>query len=114
MCQKQFHATPAHVYQNYQAMIRLMVKLRFLLGIARRIAETNGIIGFPPVREMLGQLAAETTMVDALVVAMEVEGPHARRLFHPRRAHALCRAGADPAALPAGDRSRCANWPAAA
>ena len=30
MCQKQFHATPAHVYQNYQAMIRLSVKLRFL------------------------------------------------------------------------------------
>lgn len=74
MCQKQFHATPAHVYQNYQSMIRLTVKLRFLLGIARRIAETNGIIGLPPVREMLGQLAAEAAMVDALVVAMEAKG----------------------------------------
>jgi 4-hydroxyphenylacetate 3-monooxygenase len=74
MCQRQFHATPAHVYQNYQAMIRLVVKLRFLLGIARRIAETNGILAFPPVREMLGQLAAEAAMVDALVVAMEVKG----------------------------------------
>ena len=61
MCQKQFHATPAHVYQNYQAMIRLSVKLRFLIGIAHRIAETNGIIGFPQVREMLGQLAAEVS-----------------------------------------------------
>ena len=74
MCQRQFHATPAHVYQNYQAMIRLSVKMRFLLGIARRIAETNGILAFPPVREMLGQLAAEAAMVDALVVAMEVKG----------------------------------------
>lgn len=74
MCQRQFHATPAHVYQNYQSMIRLSVKLRFLLGIARRIAETNGIIGLPPVREMLGQLAAETAMVDALVIAMEAKG----------------------------------------
>src|SRR6201996_8665462 len=36
MCQKQFHATPAHVYQNYQSMIRLSIKLRFLLGIAHR------------------------------------------------------------------------------
>ena len=36
MCQKQFHATPAHVYQNYQAQIRLRVKLRFLVGVARR------------------------------------------------------------------------------
>src|SRR5450755_1213170 len=26
MCQRQFHATPAHVYQNYQAMVRLAVK----------------------------------------------------------------------------------------
>ena len=67
MCQKQFHATPAHVYQNYQAMIRLSVKVRFLLGIARRITEVNGIVGFPQVRETLGQLAAEAGgMIDAL------------------------------------------------
>src|SRR5262249_3210347 len=74
MCQRQFHATPAHVYQNYQAQIRLMVKMRFLLGIARRIAETNGVIGFPQVKEILGQLAAQSAMVDALVHAMEVKG----------------------------------------
>ena len=35
MCQRQFHATPAHVFQNYQAQIRLMVKMRFLVGIAQ-------------------------------------------------------------------------------
>jgi 4-hydroxyphenylacetate 3-monooxygenase len=74
MCQKQFHATPAHVFQNYQAMIRLTVKLRFLLGLARRVAEMNGILGFPQVRETLGQLAAEVEMLDALVTAMEVKG----------------------------------------
>ena len=32
MCQKQFHATPAHVYQNYQSQVRLMVKMRFWSG----------------------------------------------------------------------------------
>ncbi|TIP66341.1 MAG: 4-hydroxyphenylacetate 3-monooxygenase, partial [Mesorhizobium sp.] len=74
MCQRQFHATPAHVLQNYQAQIRLMVKMRFLVGIARRIAETNGVINFPQVRETLGGLAAQNTMVDALVHAMEVKG----------------------------------------
>ncbi len=74
MCQKQFHATPAHVYQNYQAMIRLTVKLRFLIGLARRIADMNGILAFPQVRETLGQLAAEVEMVDALVCAMESKG----------------------------------------
>jgi 4-hydroxyphenylacetate 3-monooxygenase len=74
MCLKQFHATPAHVYQNYQAQIRLMVKMRFLVGIAKRIAETNGVISFPQVKETLGLLAAQNTMVDALVHAMEVKG----------------------------------------
>jgi 4-hydroxyphenylacetate 3-monooxygenase len=74
MCQRQFHATPAHVYQNYQSQIRLMVKMRFLVGVARRIAETNGLTGFPQVKELLGTLAAQNTMVDALVHSMELKG----------------------------------------
>lgn len=85
MCQKQFHDTPAHVYQNYQAQIRLAVKLRFLLGIARRIADMNGVIGFPQVRETLGQLAAEAGMVDAFVAAMEVKGTQWGNYFVPDR-----------------------------
>jgi 4-hydroxyphenylacetate 3-monooxygenase len=83
MCQRQFHATPTHVYQNYQSMIRLTVKLRFLLGVANRITEVNGVKSFPPVRETLGQLAAEAAMVDALVAAMEVKGRHHGRYFVP-------------------------------
>lgn len=85
MCQKQFHATPAHVYQNYQAMIRLSVKVRFLLGIAKRIAEVNGVIGFPQVRETLGQLAAEGGMIDAMVAAMEAKGTLYNGYFIPDR-----------------------------
>ena len=85
MCQRQFHATPAHVYQNYQAMIRLSVKLRFLVGLARRIAEINGTLGLPQVRESLGQLAADAGMVDALVVAMEAKGAMAGEYFVPDR-----------------------------
>jgi 4-hydroxyphenylacetate 3-monooxygenase len=85
MCQRQFHATPAHVYQNYQAMVRLSVKVRFLAGIARRITEINGTGGFPQVRETLGQLAAEAGMVDALVAAMEAKGQMHGRYFVPDR-----------------------------
>ncbi|MCA1454404.1 4-hydroxyphenylacetate 3-monooxygenase [Bradyrhizobium sp. BRP22] len=85
MCQKQFHVTPAHVYQNYQAMIRLSIKLRFLAGIAHRIAETNGIIGFPQVKETLGQLAAEVSMVEAFMVAMETKGQQRGPYFVPDR-----------------------------
>ncbi len=89
MAAAQWHNAPTHVYQNYQCQIRLMVKLRFLLGLARKIAETNGVIAIPAVREVLGQMSAEATMVEALVEAMEVSGamfgkyymPNPRRLY---------------------------------
>jgi len=95
MCRKQFTDTPAHVYQNYQAMIRLSVKLRFLLGIARRIADMNGIVAIPSVRGTLGELAAQCGMVEAFVYAMEAQGtmhgqyyvPDAHMLYS---AQALC------------------------
>jgi 4-hydroxyphenylacetate 3-monooxygenase len=74
LCARQFHATPAHVYQNYQCQVRLMVKLRFLVGLAHRITEINGTNGFPQVKEMLGQLAAEAGMVEAWVYGMEAKG----------------------------------------
>jgi len=89
MAADQWYATPAHVYQNYQCQIRLMVKLRFLVGLARRIAEANGILQFPPVRETLGQLAAQVAMVEGFVFGMESAGvrhdtywiPNARMLY---------------------------------
>jgi 4-hydroxyphenylacetate 3-monooxygenase len=74
LCARQFHATPAHVYQNYQCQVRLMVKLRFLVGLAHRITEINGTNSFPQVKEMLGQLAAEAGMVEAWVYGMEAKG----------------------------------------
>lgn len=70
----QFHTAPAHVYQNYQAQIRLAVKLRYLTGLARRICETIGTVDFPQVRENLGLLAAQAGMIDGLVHAMEAKG----------------------------------------
>ncbi|MEO5708102.1 MAG: 4-hydroxyphenylacetate 3-hydroxylase N-terminal domain-containing protein [Alteraurantiacibacter sp.] len=85
MCQLQFQGTPAHAYQNYQAMIRLSVKVRFLVGIAHRMTEMNGALNFPQVRETLGQLAAESSMVDALVAAMEAKGSYHGRYFMPDR-----------------------------
>ncbi len=85
MCMKQFQATPAHVHQNYQAQIRLMVKMRFLLGVARRITETNGVTDFPQVRETLGTLAAQCAMVDSLVHAMEIKGTQHGDYFIPDR-----------------------------
>ena len=85
MCQKQFHATPAHVYQNYQCQIRLMVKMRFLLGLAREICIVSGTENFPQVRETLGQLAAEAAMVEAFVMAMEAKGSYFEPFYVPDR-----------------------------
>ena len=83
MAAAQWHSAPTHVYQNYQCQVRLTVKMRFLLGIARKIAETNGIIGIPAVREALGQMAAEVSMVEGLLEAMECTGSHYGEYFVP-------------------------------
>ena len=85
LAQAQWHAIPTHVYQNYQCQIRLMVKLRFLLGLAKKIADTNGIANFPQVRETLGQLAAETAMVEGMVIGMEAGGWHYGKYFVPNK-----------------------------
>ena len=83
MASAQWHAAPTHVYQNYQCQIRLMVKIRFLLGLASKIAEINGIIAIPAVREILGQMAAEASMVEGLVESMEISGSHYGKYFVP-------------------------------
>ncbi len=85
MMQAQWHETRAHVMQNYQCIVRLSVKLRFLLGLAHRIAETNGILGFPQTRETLGLLAAKASSIEAMVIAMEAEGEDFFGTFVPDR-----------------------------
>lgn len=83
MTNRQFFATPAHVFQNYQCQIRLVVKLQFLLGVARRVCEINGILSMPPVRERLGELAAQVGMVDGLLHGMEAKGAMKGAYFVP-------------------------------
>jgi 4-hydroxyphenylacetate 3-monooxygenase len=74
MARAQFHDTLGHTFQNYQSQIRLMVKLRFLVGVARRLADTIGTNAMPPVAEVLGRLAAQAAMVEGMVVGMEAAG----------------------------------------
>ena len=83
MCRAQFHDTPGHVFQNYQSQIRLVVKLKFLLAVARRIAETIGTIGMAPVREQLGRMAAQAATVEGLLYGMESAGAEAGGYFLP-------------------------------
>lgn len=82
----QFHDTPAHSYQNYQAMIRLSVKLRYLVGLAHRITEVIGTTNFPQVRDTLGELASDAGMIDAYVHAMEAKGTFYGPYYVPDKA----------------------------
>jgi 4-hydroxyphenylacetate 3-monooxygenase len=86
MTAQQFHATPVHVYQNYQCQIRLLVKMRFLAALGQKMTEVIGTWKFPQVAEMLGQLAAEVGLVEGLLYGMEAKGTQFGAYFVPDRA----------------------------
>ncbi|MGH3748869.1 MAG: 4-hydroxyphenylacetate 3-hydroxylase C-terminal domain-containing protein, partial [Micromonosporaceae bacterium] len=80
----QFFDTGAHVLGNSQAQIRLVTKLKFLLGLARKITQVNGIDRFPQVQELLGELASRASLVEAAVLAAEYQAAADERgMFRP-------------------------------
>ncbi len=85
MCRAQFHDTPGHTYQNYQSQIRLSVKIKFLVGLAHRITEAIGTTNMPPIREQLGTLAAQASMVNAMLAGMETEGAMVGEWYMPNK-----------------------------
>ncbi|MEU0938078.1 4-hydroxyphenylacetate 3-hydroxylase N-terminal domain-containing protein [Embleya sp. NPDC005971] len=68
---RQFFDTGAHVLGNWQAQIRLSVKLQFLAGLARKVAAVNGVDRFPGVVEKLGELASLVSLAESAVLAAE-------------------------------------------
>ena len=85
MCRAQFHDTPSHAYQNYQAQIRLSVKVAFLAGLARRITEAIGTTKIPSVAEQLGTIAAQAGMVNAMLSGMEASGSQFKEWWVPNK-----------------------------
>ncbi len=85
MCRAQFHDTPGHAYQNYQAQIRLSVKIKFLVGLAHKITEAIGTTNIPSVRDQLGFLAAQASMVNAMMAGMEAEGTMLGEWYVPNK-----------------------------
>src|SRR5262245_49052737 len=85
MCRAQFHDTPSHIYQNYQAQIRLSMKIKFLVGLAHKITEVIGTTNMPQVREQLGTLAAHAGMVAAMLAGMEASGGMRGDFYLPNR-----------------------------
>jgi 4-hydroxyphenylacetate 3-monooxygenase len=85
VCRAQFHDTPGHNYQNYQSQVRLSVKMKFLIGLAHRITEAIGTTNMPPIREQLGYLAAQASMVSAMMAGIEAEGSMRGEWYVPNR-----------------------------
>jgi 4-hydroxyphenylacetate 3-monooxygenase len=85
MCRRQFHETFGHSYQNYQAQIRLSVKIKFLLGLARKLTEAIGTTKIPSVSEKLGFMAAQAGMVEAMLSGMEASGSKFGEYWVPNR-----------------------------
>jgi 4-hydroxyphenylacetate 3-monooxygenase len=85
MCRAQFHDTPGHSYQNYQAQIRLSVKVAFLAALARRITEAIGTTKIPSVAEQLGMMAAQVGMVNAMLSGMEASGSQFKEWWIPNK-----------------------------
>ena len=85
MARAQFHDTFGHSYQNYQAQIRLSVKIKFLVGVAHRLTEAIGTTKIPSVSEKLGYLAAQASMVEAMLSGMEASGRMAGDYWVPNK-----------------------------
>jgi 4-hydroxyphenylacetate 3-monooxygenase len=71
LCRDQWWRTPAHVYGNHQAQVRYAAKLRFLMGLAKRLTEITGSAALAPVQIKLGEMAAIASIVEHMVTAQE-------------------------------------------
>ena len=89
--QAEHMATMCFESPNLKCIVRLMVKLRFLLGLGHKVAEVNGILNCPQTRETRGLLAAKASTIEALVIAMETKGEDFHGPWVPDRA-LLCAA----------------------
>lgn len=69
----QFFETPAHVLGNTQSQARLTTKMKFAIGVAKKIAEINGLDKIPAIQEKLGTLASYAATVEAMMLASEYE-----------------------------------------
>jgi 4-hydroxyphenylacetate 3-monooxygenase len=71
----QWWKTPGHLYGNHQAQCRYAVKLRFMIGLAKRMNEMTGNDANPAVAIQMGELAAIVTVVDSMLQAHETVAP---------------------------------------
>src|SRR5262249_6454314 len=71
LCRDQWWKTPAHLYGNHQAQARYVTKLRFMMGLAKRMNEMTGNEANPAVQIMMGELAALVSVYESMLRAHE-------------------------------------------
>jgi 4-hydroxyphenylacetate 3-monooxygenase len=72
ICRDQWRLTPSHAYGNLQAQVRYTTKLRFMMGLAKRMNENTGHDTNPPVQMAMGELAAFASIVESMAISQEV------------------------------------------
>jgi 4-hydroxyphenylacetate 3-monooxygenase len=73
LCRDQWWRTPSHCYGNHQAQTRYAEKLRFLLGLTKRLCEITGNDALPAVQIQLGEMAALATIVESMLKVQETD-----------------------------------------
>lgn len=68
----QWWKTPAHLYGNHQAQCRYATKLRFMIGLAKRMNELTGNDSNPAVQTQMGELASLVSIIENMLLSQEV------------------------------------------
>jgi 4-hydroxyphenylacetate 3-monooxygenase len=68
----QWWKTTAHSLGNHQAQVRYVVKLRFMMGLAKRMNEMTGNEANPAVAIQMGELAALASIYESLLISHEL------------------------------------------
>src|SRR5262245_47432408 len=71
ICRDQWWKTPSHLYGNHQAQVRYVTKLRFMIGLAKRMNEMTGNETNPAVQVMMGELASFVSVYESMLLAHE-------------------------------------------
>lgn len=82
----QWWKTPSHLYGNHQAQVRYATKLRFMIGLAKRMNEMTGNDANPAVQIMMGELAALVSIVETMLLAQETTAPIENGVLWPAKA----------------------------
>lgn len=81
---KQFFETPAHNFGNTQAQIRFVTKLQFIAGLVKRMTNTTGTFNIPAVQTLLGELTAQVSIFEGLLIAAEATAqPNKHGIYVP-------------------------------